>query len=168
MSEDRQLLVGVISGAHGVKGLVRLKSFTEEPEALFTYKPLTDEDGKEYALKLKGATNTHFIVEIKGLKERDQAEALKNTKLYVPRASLPKLKKREFYEADLVGLKTLDKKGKTCGKVLAVHNYGGGAFLEIEPTQGKSFMLPFNKDCVPDVDVEAGQVTIAPPEGWAS
>lgn len=169
MSSERKILIGVISGAHGVKGLVHLKSFTEEPEAIFSYKPLTDEDGeREFALKIKSTTNTHFIVEVKGVKTRDEAEALRGTKLFVTRASLPKLKKREFYEADLVGLKARDAKGKDCGDVIAVHNYGGGPFLEIAPVQGKAFMLPFTKTCVPEVDVEEKYIVIAPPEGWAS
>jgi len=166
--QDRKILVGIFSGAHGVKGLVRLKSFTEEPAAVLSYKPLTDENDKEFALKFKMATNTHMIVEIKGVKTREAAEALRGTKLYVTRAALPKLKKREFYESDIIGLTTRDKTGKECGKVIAIHNYGGGPFLEVQPVQGKAFMLPFNKECVPDVDPEAGHITIAPPEGWMS
>ena len=169
MTNDRKILVGIISGAHGVKGDVRLKSFTEEPEAILRYKPLMDENGEhEFAPKFKSATNTHLIVGLKGVKTREQAEALRGTKLFVTRAALPKLKKREFYESDLVGLKALDAKGKACGKVIAVHNYGGGPFLEIEPPQGKAFMLPFTKDCAPEVDAEAGHVVINPPEGWMS
>jgi 16S rRNA processing protein RimM len=169
VSADRQILVGTISGAHGVNGLVRLKSFTEDPEAILRYKPLTDEGGeREFTVKLKMITNTHLIVEWEGVKTRDAAEALRGMRLFTNRAALPKLKKREFYEADLVGLKALDKEGKTIGKVEAVHNYGGGPFLEIAPTQGKAFMLPFTKECVPAVDVEEGCITIAPPEGWMS
>jgi 16S rRNA processing protein RimM len=167
VSEDRKILVGTFSGAHGVKGLVRLKSFTEDPEAILRYKPLTDATGeREFAIKLKMITNTHLIVGIKGVKTRDAAEALRGTKLFVERSVLPKLKKREFYEADLVGLNALDKKGKTIGTVEAVHNYGGGPFLEIVPAEGKAFMLPFTKECVPEVDVEEGRIVIAPPEGW--
>ena len=168
MSSDRKILVGVISGAHGVKGLVRLKSFTAEPEAIGSYKPLSDENGKrEFAIKIISATNSHFIVEIKGVKDRDEAEALRGTKLFVERTALPKLKKREFYESDLVGLTAQDAKGKNRGKVIAVHNYGGGPFLEIEPPEGKAFMLPFSDACVPEVDMKEGHITIAPPEGWA-
>jgi 16S rRNA processing protein RimM len=169
MKQDRKILVGMISGAHGVKGDVRLKSFTEEPEAILRYKPLTDESGeREFAFRLKSATNTHFIVALGGVKTREAAEALRGTKLFVDRAALPKLKKREFYEADLVGLKALDKKGKECGTVAAVHNYGGGPFLEIAPAQGKAFMLPFDKNCVPEIDPDAGHIVIDPPEGWMS
>ncbi len=167
MKDSRQILVGTFSGAHGVKGLVRLKSFTEDPEAILRYKPLTDESGeREFAIKFKMITNTHLIVEIKGVKDRDTAEGLRATKLFTTRAALPKLKKREFYESDLVGLEAIDEKGKSCGKVFAVHNYGAGTFLEVAPPQGKAFMLPFTKECVPEVDVEKGQIVIAPPEGW--
>lgn len=169
MESGRKILVGIISGAHGVKGLVRLKSFTEEPAALLRYKPLTDETGEsKFAIRVKSATNSHFIAEVNGVKDRDEAEALRGTKLFVMRAALPKLKKREFYESDLVGLEAQDGKGKNCGKVLAVHNYGGGPFLEIAKPEGKAFMLPFTKECVPEVDREKGHLVIAPPEGWMS
>jgi 16S rRNA processing protein RimM len=167
MASDRKICVGMIAGAHGVKGLVRLRSFTSEPADVMEYGPLTSEDGeREFALQLKSATNDYFIASLAGVADREAAEALRGTKLFVSRAALPKLKKREFYEADLVGLVAADKDGKEIGKVLAVHNYGGGPFLEIAPGQGGSFMLPFTKECVPEVDVEEGRVVIDPPEGW--
>jgi len=167
MTKDRKICVGTFSGAHGVKGLVRLKSFTEEPESIARYKPLTDATGKRgFEIQIKSSTNDHFIAEVEGVNDRDAAEALRGTKLYVPRAALPKLKKREFYESDLVGLKAQNAKGEDCGKVIAVHNYGGGPFLEVTAPEGKAFMLPFNKECVPEVDVEDGRVIIEVPKGW--
>lgn len=167
MSEDRKVCVGVISGAHGVSGLVRLHSFTEEPGAIKRYKMITDDDGSRlFKFKIKTATNKYFIAALEGVKDRNAAESLRGTKLYVQRSDLPKLRKREFYEADLVDLKTRDCRGKNSGKVIAVHNYGGGPFLEIAPVEGKPFMLPFNKECVPEVNVEEGYIEINPPEGW--
>jgi 16S rRNA processing protein RimM len=157
----------MFAGAHGVRGLVRLRSFTEEPDSIAGYKPLSDETGtRSFKIKLKSSTNDHFIVEVDGVKDRDAAEALRGTKLYVPRAALPKLKKREFYEADLAGLTVKDGKHKEFGTVIAVHNYGGGPFFEVKPNDGKAFMLPFNKACVPEVEIEEGYVVIVPPDGW--
>ena len=167
MSQDRKICVGMIAGAHGVNGHVRLRSFTAEPDAIRGYKPLTDENGeREFAIKIKKATNTYFIALVGGVTTRDQAEALRGTKLFVSRSVLPKLKKRQFYESDLLGLAVKDAQGKDGGKVALVHNYGGGPFLEIAPPEGKAYMLPFTKACVPEVDLEQGYIVITPPEGW--
>ncbi len=166
MARSSTICVGTFAGAHGVKGLVRLRSFTEEPEAILAYGPLSDEGGKRvFAVRLKSSANDHFIAEVEGVTGREEAEALRGVKLFVLRAALPKLKKREYYEADLVGLAAEDKKGKACGKVAAVHNYGGGPFLEIV-TAGGNFMLPFTKTCAPEVEVEEGRIVIDPPPGW--
>lgn len=166
MADDRKICVGVIAGAHGVRGSVRLRSFTEDPEAVGSYGPLMDEEGRKFSIRLQGVMKDHFIASIEGVKDRDEAEALKGTKLFVSRAALPKLKPREYYEADLVGLPVEDKAGVACGKVQAVHNYGGGPFLEIAPAKGGTYMLPFTKAYVPEVDIKAGRVVIDPPEGW--
>jgi 16S rRNA processing protein RimM len=167
MDSDRKICVGMIMSAHGVRGLVRLRSFTEDPESLLDYKKLSDEKAeKTFTFKIKTAAKDFFIAEIKGLANKEQADALRGTKLYVPRSALPKTKKSEFYEADLVGLAAQDKQGKEYGAVKAVHNYGGGPFLEIGRSKSDSFMLPFTDACVPLVDVKVGQVTIDLPEGW--
>ncbi|HUY68557.1 MAG TPA: ribosome maturation factor RimM, partial [Alphaproteobacteria bacterium] len=117
MNSDRKILVGMIAGAHGVKGDVRLKSFTEEPADIAKYQPLTDQSGgREFAVKLKAATNNYFIASVAGVKGRDEAEALRGTRLYAARAALPKLRKREYYEADLIGLAAVDAQGRDAGK----------------------------------------------------
>jgi len=167
MDSDRKICVGMIMSAHGVRGLVRLRSFTEDPESLLGYKKLSDENGeKTFTFNIKSAAKDFYIAEINGLKNKEQADALRGTKLYVPRSALPKTKKAEYYEADLVGLFIQDKQGKNYGTVKAVHNYGGGPFLEIGRSKVDSFMLPFTDACVPNVDLKAGLVTIDPPEGW--
>ncbi len=166
MKQDPKICVGMIAGAHGVRGLVRLRSFTEDPEAIGDYSPLTDEDGKrDFAVKLLSAAKDFFIAEVKGVKSKEAADGLRGEKLYAPRSVLPKTGKREYYEADLVGLAAQGKKGESFGKVQAVHNYGGGPFLEIGAGT-KSFMLPFTDTYVPEVDVKAGCVVIDPPQGW--
>jgi 16S rRNA processing protein RimM len=166
MKGNRKICVGMITSAHGVKGLVRLRSFTEDPEAVVQYGPLTDEDGKTIVVKLKSMAKDFFIAEVKGVASKEAADALRGTKLYVPREAMPKTAMRQFYEADLIGLAAADDKGKSYGTVQAVHNHGGGPFLEIGTTSKDSFMLPFTDACVPEVDIGAGRVTIALPEGW--
>jgi 16S rRNA processing protein RimM len=168
MDKDAKICVGMIAGAHGVRGLVRVRSFTEDPEALFDYAPLTDEEGRVYDLTLKSVAKDHFIAVLEGMADRDAAEALRGTRLYAPRTALPKAGSREYYEADLAGLAVTDKQGKDYGKVLALHNYGAGPFLEIGQNRKDSFMLPFTDACVPMVDIENKRNMIAPPEGWLS
>jgi 16S rRNA processing protein RimM len=168
MKAGRKICVGMIAGAHGVKGDVRLRSFTAEPADILKYKPLTDESGERiFTIRLKTPTNDYFIASVAGAKTREDAEGLRGVRLFADRAALPKLKKREFYEADLVGLAAADREGHQTGTVAAVHNYGGGPFLEIAPQEGKSYMLPFTKEYVPEVDVEEGRIVIDPPQGWA-
>ena len=167
MKQDRKICVGMIVGAHGVSGLVRLRSFTEDPEGVAAYGPLADEEGsRSFTLKLNGVMKDHFIVSIKGVGTREAADALRGTKLYVDREALPKTRKREYYEADLVGLEARDGKKISYGMVSAVHSYGGGSFLEIGRTKTDSFMLPFTDAYVPEVDVEEGFIVIELPEGW--
>jgi len=167
MASDRKICVGMIAGAHGVRGLVRLRSFTEDPGSIINYGTLTDESGKQkFDFALKSSLNDHFIAAIEGVTDREAAEELRGTKLFVARSRLPKIRKGEYYEADLVGLKAQNKKGKAFGTVLAVHNYGAGPFLEIGMTKRDSFMLPFTDACVPDVDVGEGRILIEPPTGW--
>lgn len=166
MDNDRKICVGMIMSAHGVRGLVKLRSFTENPESLLEYKKLTDETGKEYTFKIKSAAKDFYIAEVEGLKNKEEVDALRSTKLYVTRSALPKTKKTEYYESDLLGLRAAGKDGKDFGTVRAVHNYGGGPFLEIGTHKADSFMLPFTDACVPNLDMKAGLVTIEPPEGW--
>ena len=167
MAQDKKICVGVVLGAHGVRGEVRLRSFTAEPEAIFRYKPLTDEAGiQTFVVKKKGVIKDGFTASFKDSDSREAAEALRGTKLYIERANLPKPKKGEYYEADLIGLAAQDAEGVVVGAVMALHNYGAGAFLEIKPPQGDSFMLPFTDACVPEVDIAGGLIRVAIPEGW--
>jgi 16S rRNA processing protein RimM len=167
MNGERKIQVGVILGAHGVQGEVRLRSFTAEPESLFAFKTLTDESGKrEFKPKRKGLVKGDFIASLKGVTDRNASEALRGVKLFVDRSALPKAGEDEYYEADLIGLAAKGEDGKSYGKVLALHDFGAGAFLEIQPSKGASFMLPFNDDFVPEVDVAAGCLTVVVPDEW--
>jgi 16S rRNA processing protein RimM len=167
MTSSSHLCIGVIIGAHGIQGQVRIRSFTDDPESLFKYKPVTDKAGlREFKLKKSGIARDAFIVTLADVKDRNAAEALRGTELFVDRGKLPRTKKNEFYEADLVGLEARDQSGRSYGKVIATHNYGAGTFLEIGANKKDSFMLPFTDACVPKIEAEDGAILIAPPDGW--
>jgi 16S rRNA processing protein RimM len=167
MASSRKICVGQFAGAHGVRGLVKLRSFTAEPTAIFDYAPLVSEDGKRvFKLTLKSPAKEGFVAEIEGIATKEAADELRGDKLYVTRDTLPKTAKGEYYEADLIGLPAIDAEGKEYGKVLGVHDHGAGVFVEIGTSKKDSFMLPFKDAFVPEVDLKAGKLIIAVPQGW--
>ena len=150
-----------------MRGLAKLRAFTGDPQALFDMAPLTDLDGgRVYKLEFKSAAKDHLIVSVEGIDNKEEADMLRGDRLYVPRTVLPKTKKGEYYEADLMGLLASDASGRAYGKVMGVHDHGAGIFLEIGTSRKDSFMLPFRDAFVPTVDLEAGTALIVVPEGW--
>lgn len=164
MSESRKICVGQILGAHGVKGQAKLASFTDNVEDVGNYGPLTDEKGKRsFTVKLGVWNKSHFICTISGLSTREEVEAMKGTKLYVERSKLPKVGAGEYYYADLIGLEARLASGAVYGKVLDMKNYGAGDIIEIAKAAGGTELLPFNKEVVPEVQVDKGYLIIDPP-----
>jgi len=164
---NTKICVGIILGPHGVRGQLRLGTYTEDPESIFDYAPLTDEKGVHvFDITVRGVGKDHYIISEKSCTSREEAEKLKGTKLYVDRAALPEEDDGEYYHADLIGLKAQDAQGADIGIVQDVHDYGAGAFLEIKPAHAKSFMLPFKDAFVPTVNLETGIVEVIIPEGW--
>jgi 16S rRNA processing protein RimM len=164
MGEGRRIVVGVVAGAHGVRGELKIKSFTQNPRAIASYGPLADRTGtRSFRLKLRGAVRGLLIARIDGVDDRDQAEALKGLELTVAREILPQPKRDEWYLADLVGLAAVTREGRALGKVMAVHNFGAGDVVEIQPEGAPSVMLPFSKRVVPEVDIPAGRIVVDPP-----
>ena len=163
------IVIGVITGAHGVRGDVRVKSFTADPEAIFEYTPFLDERGK-ILIDPKGArpAKDHFIIMPKVTKQKEEWDALKGTKLYVPREALPETDEDEFYIEDLVNLSVFSGGDQAIGKVKAVFNHGAGDLLEIEPTErGKTVLIPFTLEDVPVVDLALKRVVVTSFEVWA-
>lgn len=162
LSEARVLL-GVIAGAHGLRGQVRVRSFTAEPEDVAAYGPLWDGDGtRSFALRITGRSSGALIGSIEGVESRDTAEALKGTGLYIARERLPEPPTDEFYHADLVGLTVEDGSGTTLGRVKAVHDHGAGTFIEVATEEGgETHFVPFTRAKVPAVDLEAGRLVVA-------
>lgn len=155
--------MGVIGRAHGVRGLVRVHSYTADPTDLPDYGPFTDERGRVFTLRWSG----EGVAELSELRDgvafkvadRTAVEKLVNTKLFVDRDRLPAAEDDEFYLADLVGLAAVSPDGVALGAVAAVHDYGAGVSLEI----GRHF-VPFNRACVPVVDIAGGRIVVALPD----
>lgn len=163
MSKDK-VVVGVIAGAFGVKGEVRLKSFCAEPGDIANYTPLQTEKGMEYTVKITRAVKGGFAARLSGIRFKDEADALRGTKLYADRALLPSLPDDEYYYTDLLGLTALDTGGETLGKIASVDNHGAGDIIEIRGPKLKSaLLLPFTREAVPTVDLAAGRVIVDPP-----
>lgn len=164
--EADRVLVGEIGAAQGLKGEVRLRSYTQTPTDIGTYGPLHDEAGA-HAIEIETlrATPKALIARIKGVTTREAAEALNGTRLYLARAKLPSRAEEEWYVADLVGLKAVDTQGAVMGTVVAVNNYGASDIIEITPQDGgPSLLLPFTETVVPEVDTEGGRIVVVPPE----
>ncbi len=155
-----------IVGVHGVKGMLKLKVFSDSPESLPDYAPLCDAAGKEFIFLTYQPHQNVYLAALDNVKDRDQAEKLRGTRLYVPRERLPKIKDRNtYYYADLIGLTAKDAAGIAIGKIIQVANFGSGDLLEIKPLKGASYYVPFTKAIVPNVDVAKKEATVLVPHG---
>jgi 16S rRNA processing protein RimM len=162
---EKSIVVGIVTGPHGVGGAVRIKSFTERPEDIARYGPLADGAGRRFALRLVGAGKGVLIARLEGVENRDQAEELRGLRLYLPRSALPPAAPEEFYHADLIGLAAVLGDGTVLGRVRAVHDFGAGDTLEIERPDAPPAMVPFTRAVVPLIDLDAGRLLIDPPPG---
>lgn len=162
-----RVCLGEIAGAHGIKGVVRVRSFTAEPADIAAYGTLTDASGEqEFELKMTGMSKSHFLAEIPGIGDRDAAAALKGTRLYAPRSFLPAPGAGEYYYGDLVGLVADLAAGTRLGTVTAVEDFGAGVMIEVAREGGRdSVLVPFTNAFVPEVDVAGGRLVIDPPPG---
>jgi 16S rRNA processing protein RimM len=167
--ESHLILVGQMIAAHGIKGEVKIKSFTEDPLALGNYGIVQDEKGeKKFSLKIIGEHKGAIIVRIKDVNDRNTAEALvrTKTKLYVTRGQLPPPPKGRFYIHDLKGFTAVDEAGAIIATLTDIHNYGAGDILVFQPAQGKEFMLPFAEPFAATPDIKTRTILVRVPEGW--
>jgi 16S rRNA processing protein RimM len=161
-----RICVGVITGAQGIKGAVRVKSFTAVPEDVAAYGPLADESGeRRLKLRVVGQAKGVVVATITGVEDRNAAEAMKGLRLYVERSALPAAGEEEYYHADLIGLEAVLRDGTGLGRVRAVHEYGAGDSIEVARPSGATVLVPFTRAAVPVVDLAAGRLVIDPPEG---
>ncbi len=165
MAGGARICLGQIGAPHGVRGEVRLRSFTADPQAITGYGPLETDDGRVIEIETLRAAKDHFVARLAGVADRDAAEQFTNLKLYVPRERLPEpTATDEFYHADLVGLAVVDPAGDRLGIVVAIHNFGAGDLIEMRPDAGGiTELVPFDETHVPTVDVPAGRIVIVPP-----
>ena len=162
---SRGILLGAIIGAQGLKGEVKVKTFTQTPESLGAYGPLHGEDGRIYKVASARAMKSDVaIVRFDGVADRNAAEALKGVQLFVHRDQLPATDIEEFYHADLIGLSAQDEEGRLIGTVRGIHNFGAGDVIDIERADGGNLLLPFNREFVPAVEIRNARVVIAVPE----
>ena len=166
------VLVGEFGRAQGLKGEVRLKSYTGDPQAIAGYRPLIAADGRLLTLKgvrpAPGAAPDMLVAQVDGVTTREAAEALNRVQIYLDRSKLPPPDEEdEFLLADLIGLTVQNKAGEAIGTVVDVPNYGGGDLLEIAPIpNGPTALLPFTKAFVPHVDVAAKRIVAVPPDDF--
>jgi 16S rRNA processing protein RimM len=162
-----RICVAQIGGPHGIRGEVKLKSFTADPMAVREYGPLESEDGAaRFALEALRPGKGHLIARLAGVDDRTTAARLTNLKLFVRRERLPTPATDEFYHADLIGLRAVAADGSEFGTVVAVHDFGAGDILELAPAAGgPSVMLPFTQTFVPSLDLANGRIVVAPPAG---
>ncbi len=164
LKPDR-VLVGIFGAAHGVRGEIRLKSYTQDPAAIGDYGPLTSKTGQIFELlTLRPVKDDMLVARIKGITDRNGAEALTNTELYVPRSQLPPPDADEFYYSDLIGLRAETSEGVVLGHVRSVENYGAGDIIEIAPETGDTLLLPFTKAVVPKVDLAHQRIIVELPD----
>ena len=166
MATREAVCLGAIAGASGVRGAVRIKSFTAEPKDIASYGPLSDEGGKRvFEIRVTGMSKSQVLAEIEGVADRAAAEALKGTRLYVPRARLPAPGDGEYYHGDLIGLRVELTDGRRLGTVVAVHDFGAGDVIEVGRDGAAAVLAPFTRAVVPVVDIANRRLVIEPPPG---
>src|ERR1044071_417168 len=159
------ICVARIGAAHGVRGAVKLWTFTEDPLAVQSYGPLMTKDGaRQFEIANVRAAKDHLVATFKGIATRNDAEKLNGIELYVPREKLPDIDDDEYYHADLIGLSAVNAANEPLGRVVGIHNFGAGDIIEIAPPKGATLLLPFTNAVVPTVDIAGGRVEIELPE----
>lgn len=167
-SKQSLVCIGAIAGAHGVQGEVKVRSFTQAPEDCFAYGPLLDENGGVLVDPQSARpAKSHFVVVSKASKSREEWEAMKGTKLYVPKSALPPPEEDEYYYDDLLGLTVIHTDGRNLGQVKAVQNFGADDLLEIiAPDRRTAYYLPFTNEVIPVVRLESKEILAEPDEGY--
>ena len=159
------ICVARIGAAHGVRGAVKLWTFTEDPLAVRDYGPLMTKDGaRQFEVTHAREAKGHLVATLKGIATREEAERLNGVELYIARDKLPATDENEYYHADLIGLAAVSAANEPLGRVIAIHNFGAGDIIEIAPPQGATLLLPFTNAVVPSVDLEGGRVIIELPD----
>jgi 16S rRNA processing protein RimM len=159
-----KICIARIGAAHGVRGAVKLWTFTEDPLAVKAYGPLSTKDGaRSFEVAQLREAKDHLVATFEGVTTRDEAERLNGLELFIPREKLPAPDEGEYYHADLIGLAAVTPSDEPIGRVVAIHNFGAGDIIEIAPLNGPTLLLPFSNAVVPTVDIAGGRVVIELP-----
>jgi 16S rRNA processing protein RimM len=159
-----QICIARIGAAHGVRGAVKLWTFTDDPLAVMQYGSLATKDGaRSFEVATAREAKGHLVATLKGIATREEAERLNGLELYVAREKLPATDGDEYYHADLIGLAAVTPANEPLGRIIAIHNFGAGDIIEIAPPNGTTMLLPFTNAVVPLVDLASGRVTIELP-----
>jgi 16S rRNA processing protein RimM len=159
------ICVARIGAAHGVRGAVKLWTFTEDPLAVKHYGPLSTKDGmRQFEVTHVREAKDHLVATLKDVATREDAERLNGIELYIAREKLPATDDDEYYHADLIGLAAVNAANESVGRVVGIHNFGAGDIIEIAPAHGPTMLLPFTNAVVPTVDLAGGRVVIELPE----
>jgi 16S rRNA processing protein RimM len=162
---NKDVLLAVVIGAQGLQGAVKAKVFTATPDALTRYGALHDAAGRKFEITaFRAGKSGEAVMSFAGIDNRNAAEALKGTELFIARSALPATAGDEFYHADLIGLEAQDVEGRVLGKVAAIHNYGAGDVIEITRPDGDSVLLAFTAENVPTIEIPLGRIVVAVPE----
>ncbi len=160
-TNNDRVLVARVASAHGIKGLVKMQSFTANPDDFADYSPLFDENGNDVEFEIVGEAKGQFLVQIEGINNRNDAEDLKGMQIFTSRAGLGDLDEDEYFLSDLVGLNIVDSENKVYGKVVKVSNYGSCDLLEVKTENGKSFLVPMIEEKVELIDFDNDQIVVA-------
>ena len=160
-----RVAIGAVTGAHGVKGLFKVKPFTDSPRDIAAYGPVQAGD-RSLTLSVHGVTSNGLVIAAASeITDRDGAAALRGTRLEVDRSALPETEADEIYHTDLIGMSVETVDGERLGRIAALHDFGAGEIVEVRPPRGPTVMLPFDATFVPNIDLETRRVTVAPPDG---
>lgn len=164
IEKKEKICIAQIMTAHGIRGLVKLRCFLEDPADLESYNPLETEEGQEFSLTLKNPIKGDWLAEVSGISDRTSAEKLRHLLLYTDRDRLPEPAEGEVYVEDLIGCKAVTASGEAIGEIIAVENFGASDIIEIRPLSGRSFYLPMTEPYVSAIDLDSRIVTIDPAE----
>lgn len=165
MSSEQEtwICVAVVATAHGIRGALKLRCFTERPEDVAAYGPLFDHQGRRlFSLTIVSAAKGGAIAQAEGINDRNAAEALRGVELYIPRSALPEPDEDEFYYSDLEGLDVIDADGAHLGVVRQIVNHGAGDLIEMQNDQGHLQIFPFDKATVPLIDLNNRRIQVVP------
>lgn len=166
MTENARLIpIAKILSAHGIRGLVKLRCYLEDPDDLVNYDPICDSKGKSYKIILKNPIKGDWLAEIDGITDRNDSEKLRGVELFIRRDQLPETEDGELYIEDIIGCAAIDKSGTKIGDVVGFENFGASDLIEIKPVNGgKTYYLPMVEPYVGEIDVNAGTIEVEPAE----